>query len=75
MYNVVIARYSSKFNAVAERRVLTGLSPDNALSYLNKNSHKPLMIYAPSMVNTDAFFVTCVETDAYKNEYNKIYDK
>jgi len=73
--NVVLARYSKKHNAVAERRILTGLSPDNALEYLNTHKDRALMIYAPELVNTDHCFSMWVENQKYKDQYAKIIDQ
>jgi len=42
------------------------------LIILNRNDDRALMIYAPALVNTDAYFLAIVETDAYKKEYQKI---
>lgn len=72
-FQIVIGKYSKKHNGLNERKVNKELVTGNeALEYLNTHKNKPLYIYCPESVNTSGYFLTLVETDAYKKENIKL---
>ena len=70
--NVTLARYNKKLNMVAERRVLTNITTQEAWDFIQAHFSKPLYAWVEGGVNTG--FPHSVITVAYRDEYKKIID-
>jgi len=74
MWNVALAQYDKKQNAVNERRILSGLSWQQAEEYIKNNASYPIYAYAEGCTEIDCPEFGMFITYRYKMEYRKVKD-
>lgn len=76
MWNVSMARYSKRCNSVSERRVrrFPQGSHDEAFDYINKHGDRAIYVWHENASELENPYFAMAETDAYKEEWNKIQD-
>lgn len=75
---VVLARYSKKHNAVAERALPKYFTVPEAIDIMENNRNrkhsKPIMVYIDGCVEWDKPGLGMIMSTEYHNEYRKVVD-
>ena len=74
MWNIAIARYNKKINAIAEKRIFSCNSYNKCLRVFHKIAHKPVYMFHDNAVDLDKPSLGMLTTVSYKQEYSKIVD-
>lgn len=71
-WNLTKAHYIKKDNSVAETRVKSNMTYDNAIHLLNKLKGQAVYIWEDNCSELYDMTYGCIETEAYAEEYSKI---
>ena len=74
MWNISIAKYNGKKNAVAERTLISGIDWWEAEKYIGNNSRHPIYAWADGCAELDCPEMAMFISLSYHKEYGKVID-